>query len=156
MPQPILVPMDGSPSARRALEHASLMQRATGAVVHLLHVPEPPAADEHLGAMVGVPPMAATEEPDETRGLRLLEETWQTLGNADGAVAYHIEYGDSESVIAEKARELDAQCIVMGSRGLGNLKSLFVGSVSQKVMELAPCLVITLHAVPEDDESDAV
>ncbi|WP_157956807.1 universal stress protein [Salinicola aestuarinus] len=152
MPQPILVPMDGSPSARRALEHAALMQRASGAAVHLLHVPEPPPADEHLGAIVGVPPMAASEEPDETRGLRLLEEAWQALGNADGAIDYHIEYGEAETVIAEKASELNAQCIVMGSRGLGNLKSLFVGSVSKKVMDLAPCLVITLHAPQTDAE----
>lgn len=145
MPQRILVPMDGSRSAHAALGHASLMQRANGATIYLLHVPESPQADEHLGAMVGVPPMAVTEEPDADHPRRMLEQAWQAHGNAEGRVEYRIEEGSPAAVIAEQAEALGIDCIVMGSRGLGHWEGLFAGSVSKKVAEMAPCPVITFH-----------
>ena len=54
------------------------------------------------------------------------------------------EDGDPAAVILDVADNEKADLIVMGSRGLGALKSLMVGSVSQKVSHLAPCSCITV------------
>nr|WP_231613761.1 universal stress protein [Halomonas sp. BC04] len=43
-----------------------------------------------------------------------------------------------------EANEIAADAIVMGSRGVSELKGLLVGSVSHKVMHSAPCTVITV------------
>jgi nucleotide-binding universal stress UspA family protein len=51
-------------------------------------------------------------------------------------------WGDPAEQIIEIARRVEADTIVMGRRGLGRLSGLLVGSVSQKVASLAPCVVI--------------
>ena len=56
-----------------------------------------------------------------------------------------VEVGQPANRIVEVARELDADMIVLGSRGLGNIGSLLLGSTSQKVAHLAPCTVVTVR-----------
>lgn len=148
MSQQILVPIDGSASARKALEHACLIQRATQAGIHLLHVPEVPIAKDSLGAMVGASPVDYTPEKGHLAGEHLLEEVWQAVGGGDGAVTYHVVEGRPAQTIVQQATDLGVDMIIMGSRGLSDLKSLVVGSVSHKVSHIAPCPVITLH-VPD-------
>jgi nucleotide-binding universal stress UspA family protein len=52
--------------------------------------------------------------------------------------------GDPARAILERAREAGADMIVMGNRGLGDLKGLVMGSVSHKVASLAPCTCVTV------------
>lgn len=145
MTQRILVPIDGSERARQALEHACLIQRATDATIHLLHVPEAPPAKDTLGVKVGAPALDYTPEKGRRDGEKLLRETWHEVGGeADGA-AFHVAEGRPAQEIVRQAESLDVDLIVMGSRGLSNLKGLVVGSVSHKVSHIAPCPVITLH-----------
>ena len=53
--------------------------------------------------------------------------------------------GNPADVILDTARYLRADLIVMGTRGLSDLKGLFVGSVSHKVSHLAECTCITVR-----------
>ncbi|MDF3920240.1 universal stress protein [Salinicola salarius] len=145
MTQQILVPIDGSVSARQALAHACLVQRATQARIHLLHVPEVPVAKDALGAKVGAAPADYTPEKGRLLGERLLEEAWQAMCGDSDQVTYHVVEGQPVETIVRQATELGVDMIIMGSRGLSNLKSLAVGSVSHKVAHLAPCAVLTLH-----------
>ncbi|MGM8850665.1 universal stress protein [Salinicola halophyticus] len=145
MTQQILVPIDGSASARKALAHAVLVQQATQARIHLLHVPEIPVATDALGAMVGASPADYTPEKGRLTGERLLAEAWRAVSGGSDEVTYHVEEGRPAHVIVQLATNLGVDMIVMGSRGQSNLKSLMVGSVSHKVSHIAPCPVITLH-----------
>jgi nucleotide-binding universal stress UspA family protein len=52
--------------------------------------------------------------------------------------------GDPAACILEAARNSQARFIVMGRRGLGRLAGLLIGSVSQKVSQLADCTCITV------------
>ncbi len=52
--------------------------------------------------------------------------------------------GDPAKRIIEQAKKQEADCIVMGSRGLSDVKALFLGSVSHKVSNQAPCTCITV------------
>mgnify|MGYP001822905815 CR=1 FL=1 len=56
----------------------------------------------------------------------------------------HVKNGDAAEVILEIAGDTDADLIVMGNRGLGNLKSLLLGSVSYKVNQLAKCSCVNV------------
>jgi len=46
---------------------------------------------------------------------------------------------------SKKALEFAADMIVMGSRGVSDLKGLVMGSVSHKVMQLAPCTCVSVR-----------
>ena len=151
MTQRILIPLDGSRSARRALEHACLMQRAEGGVLHLLHIVEPPVATDHLGATTGSTPVDYTPDKGHEHGEALLKETWAAVGDPSAEVHFHVEDnppGRPDRTIVEMAQALEVDAIVMGSRGLSDMKGLVVGSVSHKVSHVAHCTVITLH-VPD-------
>ncbi len=60
-------------------------------------------------------------------------------------VSTYLTTGDAARRICEYAQREGADCIVMGTRGLGAAKSLFLGSVSHKVCNEAPCTCITVH-----------
>ncbi len=55
-----------------------------------------------------------------------------------------VEFGDAAPSIIAMAREIGADLIVLGSRGLSDLKGLLLGSVSHKVANLAEVPVITV------------
>ena len=53
-------------------------------------------------------------------------------------------FGDPAFQIVKKAKEGNYQLIIMGSRGLGGIKGLMLGSVSQKVSQLSHCPVLII------------
>ncbi|GHC21710.1 universal stress protein [Kushneria pakistanensis] len=153
MTQNILVPLDGSRSARMALEHACLMQRAGGGTLHLLHIVEPPPATDHLGVLTGSSAVGYTTAQGHEQGETLLKKAWSDLGTPSAPVEFHVDdnrLGRPDHTIVALAKALGVDAIVMGSRGLSDIKGLVVGSVSHKVSHIAPCTVITLH-VPDAD-----
>nr|WP_273545378.1 universal stress protein [Sinorhizobium medicae] len=56
-----------------------------------------------------------------------------------------VEPGDYAETILGVADEVDADLIVVGSRGLGGLRGLLVGSVSQKVVQHSDCSVLVVR-----------
>ena len=75
---------------------------------------------------------------------RFLEQA-ETIARTHGVNAVEVvtENGDPADTILDSARRMKADAIVMGSRGLGSVRSLF-GSVSQKVAHEARCACITV------------
>jgi nucleotide-binding universal stress UspA family protein len=61
-----------------------------------------------------------------------------------------VAWGDAGRALCAMAVELDAGVIVVGSRGLGGVKRLFLGSVSTHVVQNAPCAVLVVPD-PGDD-----
>jgi nucleotide-binding universal stress UspA family protein len=55
-----------------------------------------------------------------------------------------IENGDPADRILHCINDENIDCVVMGSRGLSDIKGLFLGSVSHKVANQAPCTCITV------------
>ena len=60
------------------------------------------------------------------------------------AVRTRVEVGDPASTIVAVATAEKPDMLVMGSRGLGDIQGLLMGSVSHKVSHLAPCTVVTV------------
>ncbi|MGA8203897.1 MAG: universal stress protein [Woeseiaceae bacterium] len=155
----ILVPLDGSEHSRRALRVAQRLASAEQATLYLLNVPEWPPAGDLLGRAVGARPIGASRETVEQAGRQLLEHveeaeaaghglmerTQKKLGESDVHVENIVRTGLPADVILEEAERLGVDAIVMGSRGLSDLKGLLVGSVSHKVLHAAKCTVVTVH-----------
>src|SRR5262245_61050050 len=145
----ILAATDGSDAATRALEFAASLTAALNGqleiinVVPLRDIPlEQLDAYNELGSVTR--PEAMTAASRDT--LRTAQELMASLGVQDVAVISAIELreGNAAETIINAARSDRADLIVAGKRGLGRLSSLVLGSVSQRLVELAPCPVIVV------------
>ena len=63
----------------------------------------------------------------------------RTRETSDAEIETVLREGDAAGDILALAHDRGADLIVMGSRGLGRLKGLLIGSVSQKVSQLSDC-----------------
>lgn len=156
MYQSILVPVDGSESAQKALEIAGKIASSAQATIYLLNVPELPEATDALGRAAGAHALDTSSGEAVQTGLELIEQTKQAeqsghglierIRNASGLTNTElktvVKTGTPAEVILEQAAALGVEAIIMGSRGMSDWKGLVVGSVSHKVMHAAECAVI--------------
>jgi nucleotide-binding universal stress UspA family protein len=77
---------------------------------------------------------------EETNSVRQSEETIEQLKSKIGVdtrkVTSIVKEGEPKTVVLSVARDIDADLIIMGSRGLGKLQSILSNSVSQYVFQL--------------------
>jgi nucleotide-binding universal stress UspA family protein len=129
----ILIPFDGSRPAQRAVEHALRLCKP-GTTLHLLNV-EPDlddygmvraylTRDEHRRAMA-------------KRARQLLDSAVRRYARRGVHWATHVAFGDPAPAIARVARRLKCRSIIMGTRGLGNVAGMLLGSVATKTVHLS-------------------
>lgn len=139
MPKTILVPVDGSDYASRAIDYASELASKYDAKVILMH-----AIHYRFGRLPDELHQYAVSEhlegPGEVAAIvgKLLDSAEVRAKNAGaGEVTSDSRAGDPATVILDAAKSFDADLIVMGCRGLGEMKSLMLGSVSDKILHHA-------------------
>jgi nucleotide-binding universal stress UspA family protein len=137
--QRIVVGIDGSEGARRALEWAVAEAQLRDACVIAVHAWVEPAAVA-VGSFVtasGAQPEMFEELADRTA--RDAVASVDTSGVVRG-VETRVVAGAAAHTLLEAAR--DADLVVVGSRGLGGFSGLLLGSVSQQVAHHATCPVV--------------
>jgi nucleotide-binding universal stress UspA family protein len=143
----ILVADDGSDAALKAVEFAAELAAKMGASLTALAVID----SGNFGA-ANVLAVARSEGLEASAAVGLLVDAaaeylarcW-TIAQRHGVVRFHSEKptGDDPATgILDFAREHAIDLIVVGSRGIGRLPGLLLGSVSQKHASLAPCSVL--------------
>ncbi len=165
----IVSAFDGSENSRRAVESASELAKDYGAMLHLVHVigsgPVPPAlarlaeveritpdsrpsgpqnVANVFGNLATAERSAAspvvTHEIHRSLGERLLKDAEAIARKKGvGSVKAMLCEGNPAEAILDTAKQVDADLIVVGTRGLSGLKELLLGSVSHKVIQLSPC-----------------
>jgi len=170
----ILVPTDGSDHAKKAVILASDIAGKYEARLVLLHVtPEGPLSEgvRRMAQVENIAPRpaggaplspegkfpastvfgAAAESEEQTQQvLQFLAENILTdakrVARDRGVqeVSSTVADGDPAEQILQYAEKESANLIVMGSRGLSDLKGLLMGSVSHKVSQLSPCSCVTV------------
>lgn len=129
----VLVPVDGSENALRALQYAMHLQRERGDVeIHLLNVQPPLSGD--VTSFVGG---ATVKDFHRDEGEKALASAKALLGREGAAYKPHITVGPAGEAIAGFAKKLGCDAIIMGTRGLGGLKGTLLGSVSTGTIEHA-------------------
>lgn len=129
----ILVPVDGSAGALRAVKHAAAVVRE-GSEVQLVNVQPPMPLYGMVRAYMRAPQYRAACAALAERALR---PAIRLLKRARVAHRPHVMYGEPGATVAEAARRLKCGAIVMGTRGHGAIGNLLLGSVATKVIHLA-------------------
>jgi len=148
----ILVAFDGSQASKHALDHAISIADITKAEIYILSVVPrimmPIFPDEGFGAA----PITAAQDLSEYHE-KMKELYAKSLREAEKDIKEHypdlkvhtlLLEGRPSSTIIEEAEEKDMDLIVIGSRGLGGITGLILGSTSRKVVDncTRPVLVV--------------
>jgi universal stress protein A len=139
----ILVPTDFSEPAKRAEDAAIELARRLGSEILLLHVSvEAPLYNEGMRGLV---------EPRQVyEAQRVWAETTLAARAAEiraKGVSAHadIRSGVAVDQILRAAEDPDVEMIVIGTHGRGGLSRLFLGSVADRIVRVAPCPVMTVR-----------
>ena len=132
----IVVGYDGSDEAKKGLEQAALLAGPDGRV--------------NVVSVVFVYPQfgraAVYVDPDEdAERKRELSEAVGVLSARGVKVHAQEGHGDPADVIVETAKDVEADLVIVGSRGLSAVQRWLMGSVSSKVVAHAPCSVLVVR-----------
>lgn len=129
----LLVPVDGSQGASRALAHAIARAKEAKAEIHVLHV-VPPMSYEELRIYAERDDIATIRRQANQR---LLADALAEVKAAGIPHVGHLLDGDAGETIAQFADAQNMDEIILGSRGMGMFSGMMLGSVSSRVAHLA-------------------
>ncbi|MFN2465634.1 MAG: universal stress protein [Candidatus Dormibacteria bacterium] len=142
----IVVGTDGSSTAARAVSKAAELAELAGAELHIVTAIKTGASATFLEAAMPVPvgvPDQAWEAESEAAIARILEDTRHSLGDRV-TVQTHGRSGDPGEAILEVAREVGADLIVVGNRGMQGYRRI-LGSVPNQVSHAAFCSLLIVQ-----------
>jgi nucleotide-binding universal stress UspA family protein len=141
----ILVPLDFSASSDAVLEWAAHLAEEHGSRLVLIHAYHLPVDFQQLEGAYLPPDFWTQVKTDASQNL----ERYATRLRERGLdVETSIREGYPATVIEDEARARRADLIVIGTRGHTGLKHLLLGSVAERVVQKAPCAVLTVK-IPE-------
>ena len=146
----ILCAVDGSECSQWGVQTLKALAEMEPEHVALLHVIKKPSPQAAKGKML--PPERRALLAMEKSGQLLLREAERlakvALGQAatGPSTAFHqvLAYGPIAATIVQQARRWKADLILLGSRGLSDIKGFLLGSVSRHVASMAPCSVLVV------------
>lgn len=139
----ILIATDGSEGANRALDYAAEIAKESGVELVVVNVMDGLSSD--IFRQFTRAQHAWLNETLETMSANILKSAKEHL-HAAGASSVHLvsQTGDPAQTILDVAAERNVDAIVVGKRGNGRVAGMLLGSVSQKLVSLAPCVVIVV------------
>ena len=142
----ILIPTDGSEQAANAVEEAIGMATEFDATVHVLHV-----VDEFEAKIVPITgEQEAKREKYVTRGEAITGEVAELAAEAGLDAVTTVETGIAHREIRDYAVDNDIDLVVMGSRGLGTVEEVLLGSTADKVIRLVNKPVTVVYERPSE------
>ena len=135
----ILLAFDGSECSNKALVYAGNLAGQYGAALWLVHV------FPHTSDLLGYEDFEKLYAKRKSAGQAVVDEALQKLDQTKLKVHTELLEGPEAESILKTSENLQAGLIVMGTRGLGAVKGLLLGSVSRKVIHLASCPVMVVH-----------
>lgn len=142
----VLIAVDGSKHSLRSVEMGSQIAKGVGAKVMLFHVVKPYRLPDSLKKLAKAEHMAAIDADLLMQGAKYLLAG--ALDVAHGAGLKDVEIQTKEGPIArtiiDRAKSFNADLIVIGSRGMGDIGGMLRGGVSHRVETLAKCPVLVV------------
>ncbi len=135
----ILLAVDGSEGSKHAAKVAAGMARDHKGILRVV------AAYEPIPPYLGEPNLHIVMEARIQEAKSVLDQILALIGKVPGEIHTEILEGDPAEAILRVAETRQSDLIVMGSRGLGQLAGMLLGSQSQKVVNHAPCPVLIVR-----------
>ncbi len=137
----ILVPLDFSEHAPQVAEWAAHLALEHQSRVVLLHAYHLPVEFQQLEGAYLPPDFWTNVKAEAVQGLERHAASLRAQGLEVEAV---VREGYPATVIEEEAERQNADLIVIGTRGLTGLRHMLLGSVAERVVQKAPCPVLTV------------
>ncbi|ASK64254.1 universal stress protein [Virgibacillus phasianinus] len=135
--QNILLATDGSEHSLRSTDHAIELAQKFAGTIKVIYVVDGQTSKSDV-----------LHNADKFEVERSRREKIHTVEQSlhRSAVPYTVEvlHGEPGPTIVEYANEHDFDCVVIGSRGLNNLQTFILGSVSHKVAKRVNCPVLII------------
>jgi universal stress protein A len=137
----ILVPLDFSEHAAAVLDWAVHLAQQHGSRVVLFHAYHLPVEFQQLEGAYLPPDFWANVKSEAEETL----ERYAALLRAKGVtVESVVEEGYAATAIIDEVERQSADLVVIGTHGLSGLKHLLLGSIAERVVQKAPCAVLTV------------
>ena len=142
----ILVPVDFSANSRKAVAYASAFAKQFQASLTFLHVVQVNYAYGEFGAI----DFSALEREMRTGAEKELGVLLATAKEAGLAAEAVIREGSPPRIIAEVARELGTDLLIISTHGYTGLRHVLMGSIAEHVVRYAPCPVLVVRQQEHD------
>ncbi len=136
----VLLAVDGSEHALRAARMAAELARSMKSTELRIVV-----SYESIPPYLGEPNMQSAITARMKEAQSVLDQAVKEVGKIPGTVHTEVLEGPPADAIIDVANTRESNVIVMGSRGLGRLAGLLLGSTSQKVVSHSPCPVLIVR-----------
>lgn len=141
----VLLAIDGSEHSNQAAEAVrSLSSVRSLTVLHVIDLPR--LTYPMLGPDIAKDLAMTVEQAMRAEGEQVLKRTMSHLSYHASPVDKRLEEGVPAERILSVAQEIQAELIMIGARGLGQIQELVFGSVSHRVLTHAPCPVLILKS----------
>jgi nucleotide-binding universal stress UspA family protein len=140
----ILLATDGSEHVKRTIEKVIRLSGAMSvpAKVNVLNVQEEPVV---YGAAEVYLPCDKAEQFVRAAGQKIVNEAAKALSGAGLEPATEVAIGQVAPTIVRRAEELGCDIIVVGTRGMGAIGNLVLGSAATKVIHMTDIPVLLVH-----------
>lgn len=139
----ILVAYDGSTCSEEAVKNAmKFMEQDSAAQLHILNVID--AIPPTIYGLYGPNVTQTVLEEFEDLANHLLSKAKDLVGQYEASCVFSKTQGNPAEEIVDYADENTIDLIVIGSRGLGAVKGMLLGSVSSRVLQQANCHVLVV------------
>jgi nucleotide-binding universal stress UspA family protein len=140
---------DGSEAADQALPYVKSLAQESGAALVVVH-----AVEAFVTSYAAGLPVFGDEDELKAKVKRQTEEL-QSEGVTVDSTVIQASGVRPAHLIAEAARDVNADLIVVGTRGHTPVGGLLLGSVTQRLLHIAPCPVLAVPATAQPGEPEA-
>jgi nucleotide-binding universal stress UspA family protein len=139
----IIAPVDGSEISYKALDAALILSEKLGSNITAIHVMEDiPVTNIESQKLLN--DMLEISAVCKQHGKNILSKCSETAKNKGLNVNTVLLKGNPASIILDFCRNGKCDLIIMGNRGLGEIKEFILGSVSSKILHNSPCPVLLI------------
>jgi nucleotide-binding universal stress UspA family protein len=142
----ILVPLDFSEHAAGVLAWAAHLAGQHGSRIVLFHAYHLPVEFQQLEGAYLPPDFWANVKAEAEESLERYAEDLRKRGIEVEAV---VAEGYAATAVVDEVEKQNADLVVIGTHGLSGLKHLLLGSIAERVVQKAPCPVLTVKTPVE-------
>ncbi|MCP4002706.1 MAG: universal stress protein [bacterium] len=145
--QRILVATDFSQTAELALQWAVEFAQAHGASLHLVNAQHLEVPVMSMSSVM-LPPTLIDDLRQSARGR--LEEVAERIRSSGLEVTTQVVWEPAAGAVRDAAKRVEADMIVMGTRGQTGVSRFVLGSVAERTIHMTPCPVVTVSGKAHD------